>query len=351
MFVITSCASGPRTPRTRPGTHQPPARTGCPGCSSTLLRPPCIGAPTRYDTGSPASLGRHRDHRRGGRLPVRARHPAHIGPGQEPAQRLRIRRDGDTAPPGFGKLRVIRPERDRMDHLVHPVEVIRRIPLVDLDLRELVQKLTRQDRARLFRPRHHRTSLRQDHRQRGRADTADPDHVHPLRHATQCSQPTGPLTRNTAIPKGHDRPDMMARGGNGCDEPGPQEPGRYPVRHARQQSAAIPRTGRRTTTGGDLNSYIKEIVDLLPPLTSEQRDLLALIFHQHRRLTPRHDQRHAPKAHRGQPESDDRVPGTALPRFWAALPNRASLNSSSRCTGLGARTRTRGTNGSSWCRG
>ena len=34
---------------------------------------------------------------------------------------------------------------------------------------------------------------------------------------------------------------------------------------------------------GDLGGYIKEIVDLLPPLTSEQRDLLALIFRQHRR--------------------------------------------------------------------
>jgi hypothetical protein len=33
----------------------------------------------------------------------------------------------------------------------------------------------------------------------------------------------------------------------------------------------------------DLDAYAKEIVDALPPLTSEQRDLLALIFRQHRK--------------------------------------------------------------------
>ena len=57
-----------------------------------------------------------------------------------------------------------------------------------------------------------------------------------------------------------------------------------PGRHAQQQSAP-PRTGPPDDheAEGDLDGYIKEIVDLLPPLTSEQRDLLALIFRQHRR--------------------------------------------------------------------
>ena len=104
----------------------------------------------------PRLLGRRRDHRRGGRLPVRARHPTHIGPGQKPAQRLRIRQDEDTAPPGLGKLgvlRVIRPDRHRMDQTVNTVQMPRRIPPVDVDLREPVQQLTRQDRPRILRPR------------------------------------------------------------------------------------------------------------------------------------------------------------------------------------------------------
>jgi hypothetical protein len=33
----------------------------------------------------------------------------------------------------------------------------------------------------------------------------------------------------------------------------------------------------------NLDAYVKEVVDALPPLTDEQRDLLALIFRQHRR--------------------------------------------------------------------
>ena len=35
----------------------------------------------------------------------------------------------------------------------------------------------------------HRAGLHQDHRQRGRADTSDANHMHPLRRATQHSQP------------------------------------------------------------------------------------------------------------------------------------------------------------------
>jgi len=145
----------------------------------------------------PAAPGQARHHvsravpadRRGSRLPVRARHPAHLGPGQEPAQRLRIRQDRDTAPPGPGKLGIIRPDRHRMDQTVNDVQMPRRIPPSYADLREPVQQLAGQDRPRILRPRHHRAGLRQDHRQRGRADTSDANHVHPLRHATQHSQP------------------------------------------------------------------------------------------------------------------------------------------------------------------
>lgn len=31
----------------------------------------------------------------------------------------------------------------------------------------------------------------------------------------------------------------------------------------------------------DMNAYVKKVVDALPPLTDEQRDLLALIFRRH----------------------------------------------------------------------
>jgi len=31
-----------------------------------------------------------------------------------------------------------------------------------------------------------------------------------------------------------------------------------------------------------LDAYVKKVVDALPPLTDEQRDLLALIFRRHR---------------------------------------------------------------------
>jgi hypothetical protein len=33
---------------------------------------------------------------------------------------------------------------------------------------------------------------------------------------------------------------------------------------------------------GSLDQWIEEVVDTLPPLTEEQRDLLALIFRKHR---------------------------------------------------------------------
>jgi hypothetical protein len=37
-----------------------------------------------------------------------------------------------------------------------------------------------------------------------------------------------------------------------------------------------------TEADTDLDQWIEEVVDTLPPLTEEQRDLLALIFRKHR---------------------------------------------------------------------
>ena len=37
-----------------------------------------------------------------------------------------------------------------------------------------------------------------------------------------------------------------------------------------------------TGTDSGLDQWVKEVVDTLPPLTEEQRDLLALIFRKHR---------------------------------------------------------------------
>ncbi|MGH3191890.1 MAG: hypothetical protein ACRDOL_32530 [Streptosporangiaceae bacterium] len=60
--------------------------------------------------------------------------------------------------------------------------------------------------------------------------------------------------------------------------------GRHPARRARQQSAPVPALPPDDYQDEDnLDAYVKEIVDALLPLTSEQRDLLALIFRQQRR--------------------------------------------------------------------
>jgi hypothetical protein len=62
----------------------------------------------------------------------------------------------------------------------------------------------------------------------------------------------------------------------------------HPARRARQRPPAIPAPPPADHEDeGDLDAYVKEIVDALPPLTSEQRDLLALIFRNRRRLTTR----------------------------------------------------------------
>jgi len=58
----------------------------------------------------------------------------------------------------------------------------------------------------------------------------------------------------------------------------------HPARHARQQPSAVPGFPLDDYEDEDnLDAYVKEVVDALPPLTDEQRDLLALIFRQRRR--------------------------------------------------------------------
>jgi len=56
---------------------------------------------------------------------------------------------------------------------------------------------------------------------------------------------------------------------------------RYPAR--RGQPAAVPGVPLDDEDGDSLDAYVKEVVDALPPLTDEQRDLLAVIFRQRRR--------------------------------------------------------------------
>jgi hypothetical protein len=43
-----------------------------------------------------------------------------------------------------------------------------------------------------------------------------------------------------------------------------------------------PGPGPDRSTDADLDQWVKEVVDTLPPLTDEQRDLLALTFRKHR---------------------------------------------------------------------
>jgi hypothetical protein len=58
----------------------------------------------------------------------------------------------------------------------------------------------------------------------------------------------------------------------------------HPARRARQRPPAIPAPPSADHEDeDDLDAYAKEIVDALRPLTSEQRDLLALIFRNRRR--------------------------------------------------------------------
>jgi hypothetical protein len=61
----------------------------------------------------------------------------------------------------------------------------------------------------------------------------------------------------------------------------------HPAHHAwrgQQQPPAIPGLPLDDYEDEDsLDAYVKEVVDALPPLTDEQRDLLAVIFRHRRR--------------------------------------------------------------------
>jgi hypothetical protein len=74
---------------------------------------------------------------------------------------------------------------------------------------------------------------------------------------------------------------------------GPPRPTRCTAQPAGTHARARPRKHRAGPAANerdddDLDAYIKEMIDSLPPLTSEQRDKLALIFRSNRRrkLTP-----------------------------------------------------------------
>ena len=74
-------------------------------------------------------------------------------------------------------------------------------------------------------------------------------------------------------------------------QPGPRPrrggecPTARPARRTAQPTATHGKARQRdrcakdaATRDDDLDAYVKEVVDSLPPLTDEQRDLLALIF-------------------------------------------------------------------------
>ena len=76
--------------------------------------------------------------------------------------------------------------------------------------------------------------------------------------------------------------------------PGGERPAARPARCSARPAASHARTRPRKRQAGctatprrrdddDLDAYIKDMIDSLPPLTSEQRDKLALIFRRRRR--------------------------------------------------------------------
>jgi hypothetical protein len=90
----------------------------------------------------------------------------------------------------------------------------------------------------------------------------------------QDDVPAVPSRVRTAVPDGGER--FTARPARGSDQAGsPRTPAR--PRKRRAGDAA------RRNDEDALNAYVKEVVDALPPLTDEQRDLLALIFRRNRR--------------------------------------------------------------------
>jgi hypothetical protein len=75
-------------------------------------------------------------------------------------------------------------------------------------------------------------------------------------------------------------PIARRRGGE-CPTARPARPARRTARPAATRDQACQRDRCATdaaTRDDDLDAYVKEVVDSLPPLTDEQRDQLALIF-------------------------------------------------------------------------
>ncbi|HUY46860.1 MAG TPA: hypothetical protein VMV92_14175 [Streptosporangiaceae bacterium] len=83
-----------------------------------------------------------------------------------------------------------------------------------------------------------------------------------------------PSCVRTAVPDGGERfTARPARGSDQADSP------RSPARPRKRRAG----DAARRHDEDDLNAYVKKVVDALPPLTDEQRDLLALIFRRNRR--------------------------------------------------------------------
>jgi hypothetical protein len=96
----------------------------------------------------------------------------------------------------------------------------------------------------------------------GRTDTTRPDPAHGYNHD---------FPARSAKPKGGERPTAR-----------PARPHRRTVTPAPACDTTAPQRNRCTGTDADrdddLDAYVKDVVDNLPPLTDEQRDQLALIF-------------------------------------------------------------------------
>jgi hypothetical protein len=90
------------------------------------------------------------------------------------------------------------------------------------------------------------------------------------------------------------RPRRLARAGRDRTRP-PAHPARHDERR------------------DDLDAYVKRIVDSLPRLTEEQRDLLAMIFRRHRQKLPRHATPSAPPPVSAGRWGARRVPGSLRP--------------------------------------
>ncbi len=85
--------------------------------------------------------------------------------------------------------------------------------------------------------------------------------------------------------------------------------GRHPARRSRRQAPAVPGLPLEDYEDeDDLGAYVKEVVDALPPLTDEQRDLLALIFRQRRKLTATTRHPRPARCRRGRPRAVSHVP-------------------------------------------